>query len=410
MVARVGGDEFIMLLPETNARDALIVADRVRTAVGALRVDFDGRRFGVTVSLGIAPVDPSWTTASEVLAAAQAGLEHSKAEGKNQVRLSGAFSLSALELDPFQLALMRGTAVRAAHQPIFDLQAGQITGYEMLSRPQIEGLGSPMKLFRMAESRGLTDAADIACLRACARAAAELEGIIHLNLLPTTLRDVPADRLLALLPPQLVRRTCLELCEHHLVESATELTEAVAALRAAGVRVALDDVGFGRTSLETLLSQIERRHPKFREANRLLADYYHKLGDHKRQAQALEQATKRGRYKHDPQVLLSLAKAYAKQKRYGSALKTMGRVERKMRNLPAKKKADAFKFYAEMLEFEFLRQYHKDPRQANVSLVDRAVTKWERYRTFSRGADAGGVAKANARIKKLEELKNGLEL
>ncbi len=144
--------------------------------------------------------------------------------------------------------------MRAAHQPIFDLQAGQITGYEMLSRPQIEGLGSPMKLFRMAESRGLTDAADIACLRACARAAAELEGIIHLNLLPTTLRDVPADRLLALLPPQLVRRTCLELCEHHLVESATELTEAVAALRAAGVRVALDDVGFGRTSLETLLS------------------------------------------------------------------------------------------------------------------------------------------------------------
>jgi hypothetical protein len=88
----------------------------------------------------------------------------------------------------------------------------------------------------------------------------------------------------------------------------------------------------------------------------------------------------------------------------------MGRVERKMRKLRPKAKSDAYRFHAEMLEFEFLRQYHDDPKRANITLVDKAVTKWERYRTFSRGSDPGGVATADEKIRKLNELKSGLEL
>lgn len=158
------------------------------------------------------------------------------------------------------------------------------------------------------------------------------------------------------------------------------------------------------------LGQVSRSQPGYAEANRLLADYYYRIKNYKLQASSLENATKRGRYKHDPSILLSLAKAYGKRKNYGKALRTMGRVDRKMRRLPAGKKADAYRFHAELLEFEFDRQYGKDQKAANTLLLDRAIQKWEKFQTFARGADSAGVAKAKRKIKELKERKQQVEL
>jgi tetratricopeptide (TPR) repeat protein len=153
------------------------------------------------------------------------------------------------------------------------------------------------------------------------------------------------------------------------------------------------------------LSQIARSHTGYYEANRLLGAWYYKSKDYRRQAEVLEEATRRGRYKHDPSILLSLAKAYGHQRKYRKALKAMSRVERKMRRLKAADKADAFRFHAEMYQFEFQRQYHDDPRGANISLLDKAITKWERFRTLNSGS-----GKADKAIKKLRALKRELEL
>jgi tetratricopeptide (TPR) repeat protein len=158
------------------------------------------------------------------------------------------------------------------------------------------------------------------------------------------------------------------------------------------------------------LGQIDRTHPGYFEAHRLLAEYHFRNKDYKRQAEELEVATSSGKYKRDPTILLSLAKSYAQQQRYSRALSTMQRVDENSRNLPANQKADSYRFYAEMYEFEFMRQYHDDAKKANVSLLDKAITMWERYSTFSKGADPGGVAHAEQKLKKLEEMKNGLEL
>ena len=73
------------------------------------------------------------------------------------------------------------------------------------------------------------------------------------------------------------------------------------------------------------LRQVGRRHPKYNEANRLLGAWYFRNKNYKLQAKALEAATKRGRYKHDPRVLLSLAKAYGRQERHASAVRVMKR-------------------------------------------------------------------------------------
>jgi tetratricopeptide (TPR) repeat protein len=158
------------------------------------------------------------------------------------------------------------------------------------------------------------------------------------------------------------------------------------------------------------LSSVDRTDPGYYEANRLLADYYFRLKDYRREAESLDAATTGGRYKHDPMVLLSLAKAYAHTKDYRRALSTMKRVDAKMRNLPAAHKADAYRVHAEMLEFEFLRQFHEDAKRANVSLVDKAIGKWENLQTFSQGADANAAALASKKIRELNELKSRVEL
>ena len=179
--------------------------------------------------------------------------------------------------------------------------------------------------------------------------------------------------------------------------------------RLEGISAGLAQSGVLKKADVDFLGQVDRTHPGYYEANRLLAEFYYQLKDYKRQSEALEIATTQGRYKHDPTILLSLAKAYALRKNYGKALGTMRRVEEKMRNLPAAKKADAFRFYAEILEFEYMRQADEDAKGANTTLVDKAIEKWERYRTFNQGADPGGVQKAEKKIKELQELKLKVE-
>ena len=158
------------------------------------------------------------------------------------------------------------------------------------------------------------------------------------------------------------------------------------------------------------LRRVGRRHPKYNEANRLLGAWYFRNKNYKLQAKALEAATKRGRYKHDPRVLLSLAKAYGRQERHANAVRVMKRVERKFRRLPAREREGAIKFHAEMLEQWFLRQYNDERKKANMSLLSKAIRQWENYRTFVRGAKPGQVAKASATIKRLKAMKKELEL
>ena len=88
LACRYGGEEFAVLFPETAARSALAVADRVRRAIERAHFQSEGRAFSVTVSAGIAD-----TTALEederhqLLFRADKALYTAKDEGRNRVRL-----------------------------------------------------------------------------------------------------------------------------------------------------------------------------------------------------------------------------------------------------------------------------------------------------------------------------------
>ena len=85
---RYGGEEFCVLLPRTGGRGARRLAERVRTAVDALRIPAGEETIHPTVSLGVAAAVPG-DRAAELLAKADAALYRAKRNGRNRVSAAG---------------------------------------------------------------------------------------------------------------------------------------------------------------------------------------------------------------------------------------------------------------------------------------------------------------------------------
>ncbi len=87
LVARFGGEEFVVVLPQANAEQALQVAQRVLRQVERMRIRRDGGDVSVTCSIGVAEFFPT-ETPQTLLSRADDALYASKAAGKNRVTLS----------------------------------------------------------------------------------------------------------------------------------------------------------------------------------------------------------------------------------------------------------------------------------------------------------------------------------
>jgi diguanylate cyclase (GGDEF)-like protein len=102
LAGRFGGEEFVMLLPQTRAVDALRIAERVRAHIAELPLHASGaggtERIPVTASIGVAALDAgSRRELPELLAAADAALYRAKASGRDQVQMiSTSRGLSAV--------------------------------------------------------------------------------------------------------------------------------------------------------------------------------------------------------------------------------------------------------------------------------------------------------------------------
>ncbi|MBN8262434.1 MAG: GGDEF domain-containing protein [Xanthomonadales bacterium] len=88
VAARIGGEEFALLLPECAASDAALLADRLREAVASTMFAPGGEAQRITVSIGVAALAPDRDTRPALMAAADAALYRAKSEGRNRVRVS----------------------------------------------------------------------------------------------------------------------------------------------------------------------------------------------------------------------------------------------------------------------------------------------------------------------------------
>jgi diguanylate cyclase (GGDEF)-like protein len=88
MVGRYGGEEFLILLPDSNAQNGIQTAQRIRKMVRDLEIETSGENVTVTVSIGVSSYPQYGQDADAVICAADAALYQAKSNGRNQVVLS----------------------------------------------------------------------------------------------------------------------------------------------------------------------------------------------------------------------------------------------------------------------------------------------------------------------------------
>ena len=256
-VGRIGGDEFLILLPHTKAAEAWRLAERIRLAVADAVIVVTQGPIRVTASLGVVKeVSP---VIDELLARMHLVLRDSKRDGKNRVCLDWGYSSNSASaaalLDMVQNLHSPERLVRGPPADSDCCSSNDIVGYEFLSRSTFKSFEMPSDFFRACTEGNILTVVDHACLRVAIQAAAQLPDWMcrHVNIFPSTLIDVPTRHLLEDFPTSMRPGSfCAELSEEQIVGHPAHLVQKVQALREAGIKIALDDVGFGRSCLENL--------------------------------------------------------------------------------------------------------------------------------------------------------------
>ena len=263
MVGRCGTDRFMILLPETEEGEGEILAEKIRLAISRDVITAGEHRLTTTASLGLTAISPTSLSFDEVLAKAHFVLQRSKIQGKNRVARAASVAEVGLirpvnEGPEMVAALLRGNVLRVSSQPIVNMADGRIVSREMLTRGPQGVLERPDNLFRFCQENDILPAVDLRCLKMCAAAARAMgpRTDYHVNIMPTTLLQTSPSELIRVLlddTPGGGSNCCVEVSEQQLLGDPAVLVPRVRALQAAGIKVAIDDVGFGNSCLEGLI-------------------------------------------------------------------------------------------------------------------------------------------------------------
>jgi diguanylate cyclase (GGDEF)-like protein len=262
-IGRVGTDRFIVVLEDGCCENAAVLAEKIRLAISRDVIQAGDHSLATTASLGVTAVSTSAISFDEVLAQAHFVLQRSKLKGKN--RVSQAASTADVQLiQPVDVgpemtrALLRGNVLEVFSQPIVNLLDGRIISQEMLIRGPNGPLKGPDALFRYCQEKDILTAVDLRCLKKCAKVAGAVAAggaaRYHVNIMPATLLQTPVDELIRVLQvSDDYGHCCLELSEQQLLGDPAVLLPRVRSLQEAGIRIAIDDVGYGKSHLENLL-------------------------------------------------------------------------------------------------------------------------------------------------------------
>lgn len=265
MLARMGGDEFALVMPDLPGPEAATAIAKRLQAVVREPYTLPQGPASVGISIGIACYPANGGSADEVLNHADLALYRAKTMGRDGWCLFDA-GVDAREHDERVLVNALQFALREdqfmlAYQPIWDIRGGRIVGAEALVRwhHPIMGIISPAEFIPLAERSNLIVALGHWVLQEACREAVSwaLPVSVSVNVAPAQLRhpefigDLRAVLAVTGLPPA---RLKLEITESQLLEETEETFAMMAALHDLGVRLSLDDFGTGYSSLSALRS------------------------------------------------------------------------------------------------------------------------------------------------------------
>lgn len=264
-VARYGGDEFTVLMPETTSHQANETAARILKATAAMHITSptNGATINGTISIGISVFPEDGLVAEDLVHLADSMMYKVKGEGKNAVAVAEPTKTGALLKDKKRIISMLYDAVDKKSpvpffQPIIDLSSGAILAHELLMRiPEKNGAMAAGTFIETAEELGLIHALDLIVLeKACATMRdTGYSGKLFVNISPknfvvskfaTTFHAIVTGH--GISPRQIV----LEITERETTRDITELQDFISRMRALGYLLAIDDFGSGYSSFRYL--------------------------------------------------------------------------------------------------------------------------------------------------------------
>jgi diguanylate cyclase (GGDEF)-like protein len=262
-VIRMGSDEFALVLPLVFERKAAEKVGNMLREVLQAPFDLADRTVRLSASFGFAIYPFAGATYDDLLKSADTALYRSKRRGRGQITVySQEIAQEMRRATQLEQALRNAIIadeIDVHFQPIVSLCNDTVVGFEALARWCDRDLGyvSPAVFVPLAEERGFIDALSETLLRKAAEAALlwPKDLFLSFNLSSAQLMDLStASSVLAIihrvgLDP---RRLELEITETAMMSDADMAQKIVIALRAAGVRISLDDFGTGQSSLGRL--------------------------------------------------------------------------------------------------------------------------------------------------------------
>ncbi|HHJ18989.1 MAG TPA: EAL domain-containing protein [Gammaproteobacteria bacterium] len=269
MLARIGGDEFAILLKHCNLDQARRLIQDLHTSVKTYRFECDGRCFEIGLSIGLLEILRSELTVSEVMDLADQACYAAKKSGRNQIRVygddhsSGTLSGDAYWLEKFHVAV-NTNQLCLFQQPMQHFKKSKdVSAYEVLVRMKDGDRLVPPDSFLSVIQRfqlspildrwvvnKLLDYVESAVL------AGSLPGEFYsVNISAESICDLDfKDHLQKRLKnsPRVAERICFEVTESSAMENLGKAIKFISELRVLGCRFALDDFGTGFSSLSHL--------------------------------------------------------------------------------------------------------------------------------------------------------------
>ncbi|HEV2815829.1 MAG TPA: EAL domain-containing protein [Allosphingosinicella sp.] len=261
LTARIGGDEFALILPCGNEATAMRIGERISAALERPYL-VDGREFRISACCGVNMVQRGCDLTT-VLSQGDAALYAGKQRGRGCVAL---FTPAIAEANRRRIAIERALRepgvteeIGLAFQPIFDLSTGALRAFEALARWHQPALGpiTPAEFIPITEQINVIEQiSDSLLARACAEAACWPAAVrLSFNLSAIQLCSAnSAARLLAIAAAAGIEASRLqfEVTETAMLVDFGAARLNLERLRAAGARIALDDFGAGFASISYL--------------------------------------------------------------------------------------------------------------------------------------------------------------
>jgi diguanylate cyclase (GGDEF)-like protein len=261
VLARMGGDEFAIILPETEAASGLLVAQKLHQSLVDREFELPVGKIRSTASFSMVSFPEDGRTEDQIYSAMDVVLYKAKTHGKNQVMVAESEEdrsmMSIFKQGDFLRNAIREDRIEAFLQPIINVQTNEVMAFEVLVRIRDGEVIIPAGEFiEVAEELGMAKELDREVFRKGLMHYAAIAGKhpqvkMFFNLFPRSFNDLDWVRGI----PGMVRHAgvpcesiVLEITEREALPNLTQVRTVIEELRASKMAVALDDFGSGFSS------------------------------------------------------------------------------------------------------------------------------------------------------------------